>query len=68
MGDVPASESMPGESDVRHRCRACRGRARVPGIVKTTGIGKGMGSGFGPCPVCDGLGYVGHELDEDDSG
>lgn len=31
----------------------------MPGLIKTTGMGKGMGSKFGPCPTCDGLGYVG---------
>jgi hypothetical protein len=27
-------------------------------MVKTTGMGKGMGSVFGPCPTCDGVGYL----------
>jgi hypothetical protein len=27
-------------------------------MAKTTGMGKGMGSAFGPCPTCDGVGYL----------
>ena len=41
-----------------HRCPKCRGNGRLPGMVKTTGMGKGMGSAFGPCPACDGTGYI----------
>jgi hypothetical protein len=27
-------------------------------------MGKGMGSRFGTCPTCDGLGYVGDDDDD----
>lgn len=30
----------------------------LPGIVKVTGMGKGMGSDFGDCPTCDGMGWL----------
>jgi hypothetical protein len=40
----------------RHRCKECHGTGQVPGIRKTHG--KGMGSEFGPCPACDGIGMV----------
>jgi hypothetical protein len=44
----------------RVRCQRCRGKGRVPGIKKVmpTGKGIGMGSEYGPCPDCDGVGYV----------
>jgi hypothetical protein len=31
-------------------------------MVRTEG--KGMGSKYGPCPTCDGLGYITEEGDE----
>jgi hypothetical protein len=34
-------------------------------MVKTTGMGSGMGSAFGPCPTCDGVGYVTEDEPED---
>lgn len=44
----------------RHRCERCRGTGRIPGITKIrpTGKGIGMGSQLGPCPECDGAGYI----------
>jgi len=30
----------------------------MPGLIKTTQMGTGMGSTYGPCPTCDGLGLV----------
>jgi hypothetical protein len=27
-------------------------------LIKVTGMGSGMGSTYGPCPTCDGFGYV----------
>lgn len=49
----------------RRRCPECRGAAQLPGMAKTTGMGRGMGSAFGPCPTCDGVGYL---TDDDRSG
>jgi formate dehydrogenase maturation protein FdhE len=49
------------EADHRRRCPECRGRKMLPGMVRTEG--KGMGSRYGPCPTCDGLGYVTGEAD-----
>ena len=40
----------------RHRCEACHGTGQIPGVVKTKG--RGMGSTFGTCPECDGVGWV----------
>lgn len=40
------------------RCPTCRGAGRIPGVVKTTNMGSGMGSGFGWCPECDGQGWT----------
>lgn len=40
----------------RYRCKECRGTGRVPGITKTQG--KSMGSAYGPCPNCDGIGRI----------
>ena len=53
----------------RLRCPECRGKKRIPGMIKVTNMGSGTGSGYGPCPTCDGLGYVpdaveGEETDE----
>ena len=42
----------------RHRCSECRGTGQLPGITKTTGMGKGMGSMGGACPKCDGIGWL----------
>lgn len=61
---VGESVSFPTQSPKRrksrgkHLCRMCGGRGRVPGGVKVTGMGKGMGSNYGPCPACDGVGWV----------
>jgi hypothetical protein len=52
------------EPERGRRCPECRGRKQLPGMIKTTGMGTGMGSAFGPCPTCDGLGYVTDEVDE----
>ena len=30
----------------------------MPGLIKTTQMGTGMGSTYGPCPMCDGVGRV----------
>jgi hypothetical protein len=49
------------------RCPECRGRKRIPGLVKTTNRGSGMGSTSGPCPTCDGLGLI-PDTDRDDEG
>jgi DnaJ-class molecular chaperone len=48
-----------GDTGRRHRCRECGGLGRVPGVRKVRGMGKGMGSEYGPCPACDGMGWVG---------
>lgn len=42
----------------RRRCPDCKGSGLLPGIVKVTGMGKGMGSDFGDCPTCDGMGWL----------
>lgn len=42
----------------KHRCKRCRGSGQVPGIKKITNMGKGMGSEYGVCPDCDGLGWL----------
>jgi DnaJ-class molecular chaperone len=47
--------------DHRRRCPECRGRKMLPGMARTEG--QGMGSKYGPCPTCDGLGYVTDEAD-----
>ena len=41
----------------RRRCPDCKGSGLLPAIVKVTGMGKGMGSDFGDCPTCDGMGW-----------
>lgn len=53
-----------------HRCELCRGSGEVPGMVKVTGKGSGMGSRYGLCPDCDGTGVVraDDEEDEEDTG
>jgi hypothetical protein len=56
LRDAQPPPSRP--NGVHRRCPECRGVARLPGMVKTTGMGKGMGSVFGPCPTCDGVGYL----------
>jgi hypothetical protein len=41
----------------------------MPGLIKTTQMGSGMGSTYGPCPTCDGLGILPDEEtspDDDD--
>jgi hypothetical protein len=51
--------ARPIQSDgPRHRCPLCRGAGVLPGITKTQGQGKGMGSEYGPCPECGGAGWV----------
>ncbi|TWD82822.1 pimeloyl-ACP methyl ester carboxylesterase [Kribbella amoyensis] len=55
---LSAVESAASGQGPRRRCPECRGAARLPGLVKTTNMGSGMGSSFGPCPSCDGLGYL----------
>lgn len=44
----------------RHRCERCRATGRIPGITKIRPAGKGLGMGsqYGPCPECEGAGYV----------
>ena len=61
---------MPEHEDqaARHRCERCRGSGRIPGVTKIRPTGKGIGMGFepGPCPECDGAGYIesgGHYAD-----
>ncbi|GAA3253373.1 hypothetical protein GCM10010532_101680 [Dactylosporangium siamense] len=57
--ESPDAQSPVSRSNgVRRRCPECRGAARLPGMTKTTGMGKGMGSAYGPCPTCDGFGYL----------
>ncbi|MEO3743722.1 GNAT family N-acetyltransferase [Plantactinospora sp. B24E8] len=71
LAEVPTADGRPGGSyrpdsqvglplppGVHHRCPECRGTARLPGMVKTTGMGRGAGSAYGPCPTCDGVGYL----------
>lgn len=42
----------------KHRCKRCRGTGQVPGIKKVRNMGSGMGSEYGTCPDCDGLGWL----------
>jgi len=35
-------------------------------MVKVRGMGSGMGSDFGTCPICDGFGWVSDIADDDD--
>jgi DnaJ-class molecular chaperone len=54
----------------RRRCERCRGTGRIPGVTKVRPTGKGIGMGFapGPCPECDGAGYIqdgGHYAETD---
>jgi DnaJ-class molecular chaperone len=58
------SEPRPAQPGHHRRCPECRGRKRLPGMIKTTEMGSGMGSSFGPCPTCDGLGYVTDAIEE----
>ena len=65
VSDSGNVESTPDPSrDRRRRCPECRGRKLLPGMIKTTEMGSGMGSKFGPCPTCDGLGYVTDEMED----
>jgi hypothetical protein len=57
----PRPRRLPGH---RRRCPECHGSGHVPGIVKTTGMGKGMGSSPGTCPTCDGIGWLPTQEDE----
>jgi hypothetical protein len=52
------AEPGPTPQGHRRRCPECRGQKRLPGLIKVTGMGSGMGSTYGPCPTCDGFGYV----------
>ena len=61
VGTGPAREWHEGH---RRRCPECRGRGQLPGMIKTTGKGSGMGSAFGPCPTCDGVGYITDGIEE----
>jgi DnaJ-class molecular chaperone len=69
MAKDDRAPNADGESEVglddpsqhRRRCPECRGQKMLPGMVRTEG--KGMGSRYGPCPTCDGLGYVTDETD-----
>jgi hypothetical protein len=63
-GVVLFEAGKPLASGGRHRCPECRGQKRLPGMIKTTGMGKGMGSEYGPCPTCDGLGYIMDEAED----
>lgn len=54
----PKRPSRPSKPDGKHRCKECRGKGRAPGIVKIQNAGTGMGSTDGPCPSCDGTGWV----------
>ena len=61
--DWDSSEAEGAEApDHGRRCPECRGRKLLPGLVRTEG--KGMGSAYGPCPTCDGVGYVMDGADE----
>ena len=55
---LPKADTGP-----RHRCPLCRGQGVVPGITKVQGLGKGMGSDYGPCPECGGAGWIGANPD-----
>jgi DnaJ-class molecular chaperone len=49
---------MDSEQEQRRvRCQRCRGNGIVYGITKVR-PGTGMGFDPGPCPECDGVGYV----------
>ena len=60
MIEIPTEREQNNEElkGPRHRCKRCRGTGQVPGIKKTLNMGKGMGSQYGTCPECDGLGYL----------
>jgi DnaJ-class molecular chaperone len=61
IGDVSVRKPQrPSKAERRgkHRCETCGGTGRIPGVVKTTGRGKGMGSTPGACPDCDGMGWI----------
>lgn len=62
-GGVVSSSEPPKRRIVHsrgphHRCTECGGSGRVPGLIRTTNMGKGAGTGYGPCPTCDGVGFV----------
>ena len=58
-----SSERRAATPPAHHqRCPECRGRKMLPGMVRTDG--QGMGSKYGPCPTCDGLGYLPDEVEE----
>lgn len=40
------------------KCKNCKGSGLIPGIRKIQSMGTGMGSAYGPCPDCDGLGWI----------
>lgn len=58
----PKRPDRPSKSRGAHRCKECGGDGRVPGITKTRGIG--MGSELGPCPACDGTGWLSDQSDD----
>jgi hypothetical protein len=63
MWEPPKRPYRPSRARGTHRCKKCGGRGLVSGIRKVTGMGSGMGSAFGPCPTCDGTGWLGDDVD-----
>ena len=56
---LDGSSKPPSASAPKHqrRCPEGRGRKSLPGMIKTTEMGKGMEQ-VRTCPTCDGVGYV----------
>lgn len=52
------SRNNSPNQQARYRCKDCQGTGQVMGVKKITGMGKGMGSTFGMCPNCDGVGWI----------
>lgn len=46
----------------KYRCKRCQGTGMVPGIKKVLNMGSGMGSDYGPCPDCDGEGWISEQV------
>lgn len=55
---VDNSSDVPNQFNPKYKCKFCHGSGQVPGVRKTLGMGKGMGSQYGPCPECDGIGWI----------
>ena len=63
-GFIPPRPPRPKKGGGKHRCRECGGTGRIRGLHKVRGMGKGMGSDYGSCPTCDGVGYVDDDTDQ----